>query len=202
MPIPYCLSLERAVKDALARSLISQMSLFIASCQLANCQWWTIGWSNSIGKLSVGQLSLVNCHWTFNWQNVIGELSVGQIPLVHCQLANCHWWTVRWWSVSRGQLSFSPIPLGPTDIVANRMVQVPLIVCQFKRRQNSSRTILNGTTPASLIVYFWYLQRNIITIFTKNICEKCPSSIRCQDLNPRPLENESPLITTRPGLPP
>ena len=30
----------------------------------------------------------------------------------------------------------------------------------------------------------------------------CPSSIRCQDLNPQPLERESPPITTRPGLTP
>ena len=30
--------------------------------------------------------------------------------------------------------------------------------------------------------------------------KKCPSSIRCWDLNSRPLEHESPLITTRPGL--
>ena len=30
---------------------------------------------------------------------------------------------------------------------------------------------------------------------------KCPSSIRYQDLNPQPLEHESPPKTTRPGLP-
>ena len=40
-----------------------------------------------------------------------------------------------------------------------------------------------------------------ITIFTTNKWEKCPSSKRCWDLNPRPLEHESPSITTRPGLP-
>ena len=42
------------------------------------------------------------------------------------------------------------------------------------------------------------------TIFTTNQCEKmsCPSWIRRQDSNPRPLEHESPTITTRPGLPP
>ena len=31
---------------------------------------------------------------------------------------------------------------------------------------------------------------------------KCPSSIRCRDSNPRPFKHESPPITTRPGLPP
>ena len=38
--------------------------------------------------------------------------------------------------------------------------------------------------------------------FYNNICDKCPSSIRCQDLNPQPLGRESPPITTRPWLPP
>ena len=37
--------------------------------------------------------------------------------------------------------------------------------------------------------------------FYNNICEKCPSSIRCRDWNPRPLGIESPPVTTRPGLP-
>ena len=41
-----------------------------------------------------------------------------------------------------------------------------------------------------------------ITIFTTSICEKCPSSIWCWDSNPRPSGDESPPITTRPGLPP
>ena len=40
--------------------------------------------------------------------------------------------------------------------------------------------------------------------FKTNQCEKmsCPSSIRCQDSNPRPLDHESSLIITRPALPP
>ena len=36
--------------------------------------------------------------------------------------------------------------------------------------------------------------------FTTNICEKCPSSIRCQDSKPRPWEHESLPITTGPWL--
>ena len=51
-------------------------------------------------------------------------------------------------------------------------------------------------------VYFRSFQTDIITIFTTNIFEKCPSSIRCQDWNPQPLERESLPITTRPGLTP
>ena len=50
-------------------------------------------------------------------------------------------------------------------------------------------------------VYFRSFQANI-TIFTANICEKCPPSIRCRDSNPWTTEHESLPITTRPGLPP
>ena len=57
-----------------------------------------------------------------------------------------------------------------------------------------------GPTQANIIVYFWSFQANIITNFITNICEKCPSSIRCGISKPWPLEHESPPITTRPGL--
>ena len=46
----------------------------------------------------------------------------------------------------------------------------------------------NGPIPASFSVYFQSFQTNIITIFTTNIREKCPStSIWCQDSNPQLL---------------
>ena len=32
--------------------------------------------------------------------------------------------------------------------------------------------------------------------------KKCPSSIQCWNLNPKPLGQKSPPITTRPGIPP
>ena len=41
-----------------------------------------------------------------------------------------------------------------------------------------------------------------ITIFQQKNLKKCPFSIRCHDSNSWPLEHESPLITTRPGVPP
>ena len=56
-----------------------------------------------------------------------------------------------------------------------------------------------GQPRPIFIVYFRSFQTNI-TIFTTNICEKYPSSIWCWDSNPRPSEQESPPITTRPGL--
>ena len=61
----------------------------------------------------------------------------------------------------------------------------------------------NGPSSASFFVLYC-LFKTKITILTTNICEKMlwPSSIRCQDSNPRPSEHESPPITTWPGLPP
>ena len=57
--------------------------------------------------------------------------------------------------------------------------------------------------PQPLFHLFSSSQTNI-TILTTNIREKMiwPSSIQQRDWNPRPLEHESPPITTRPGLPP
>ena len=55
--------------------------------------------------------------------------------------------------------------------------------------------------PGLFFVYLWTFQK-INTNFTINQCEKCPSSIRRRDSNPRPFEHESSPITTRPGLPP
>ena len=49
-------------------------------------------------------------------------------------------------------------------------------------------------------IYFC-LFKHTLQSFTTNICEKCSSSIECQNLNSRPLEHESPPITTRPRLP-
>ena len=41
-----------------------------------------------------------------------------------------------------------------------------------------------------------------VSINRANKCEKCPSSIRCWDSNPQPLEPDSPPKTTRPGSSP
>ena len=49
-------------------------------------------------------------------------------------------------------------------------------------------------------VYFRSFSNKHHYNFTTNICEKCPSSIRCRDSNPRPSECESLPFTTRPGL--
>ena len=54
--------------------------------------------------------------------------------------------------------------------------------------------------PRPLFRLFSSFQTNI-TICATNKCEKCPSSVWFGDLNPRPLDHESSLMTTRPWLP-
>ena len=54
----------------------------------------------------------------------------------------------------------------------------------------------------SLFYHLFSSFQKLITIFTTNKCEKCPSSIRSRDLNSQILEHESTPITIRPGLPP
>ena len=67
----------------------------------------------------------------------------------------------------------------------------------------STFLFLKWAIPGLFFIYFRSFQINN-SIFTTNECEKmsCQSSIPRQDSNPRPLECESPPITTRPGLPP
>ena len=56
--------------------------------------------------------------------------------------------------------------------------------------------------PRPLLSFiFGLFKQHHFKFYSKQVfVKKCPSSIRCQDLNPRPLELESPPITTRPGL--
>ena len=56
--------------------------------------------------------------------------------------------------------------------------------------------------PRPLFVYFRSFSNKHYKFLQQIYVKKCPSSIRCRDLNPRPLEHESLPITTRPGLPP
>ena len=59
----------------------------------------------------------------------------------------------------------------------------------------------NVPTPASF--EFIFVFSNTLQIIQQiTYVKKCPSSIWCQDSNSRPLEHDSPPITTRPGLPP
>ena len=56
-----------------------------------------------------------------------------------------------------------------------------------------SNIVFKWAIPGPLFNYF-RLFKQTLQIFTTNICEKCPSSIRCWDSNPHPSEHESPPI--------
>ena len=71
----------------------------------------------------------------------------------------------------------------------------PLVFC-------TSPSKTQWATPASFSFIFVCCHTNITNFTTNLYVKKCPSSIRCWDSNPGPLENESPPITTSPGLPP
>ena len=79
----------------------------------------------------------------------------------------------------------------------------PFLFCAFThgKFKHVANLFYKGPTRP-LFCLFLSFQTNIITIFITNICEKCPSSIRCRDSNLQPLEHEPPPVTTRPGLPP
>ena len=56
----------------------------------------------------------------------------------------------------------------------------------------------NGPSPGIFFVYFRLFKQQ----YNFYNCEKCTSSLRRWDSNPRPLEHEFHPVTTRPGLPP
>ena len=62
--------------------------------------------------------------------------------------------------------------------------------------KNNSDFFKMAINPQPLSRLFSSFQ-TIITIFTTNICKKCPSSIRWWGLNPRSSEHKYPPITTR-----
>ena len=68
----------------------------------------------------------------------------------------------------------------------------------YKSYARTKKYFLNRPFPA----YFSFVlsvQTNI-TIFTTNLCEKCPSSKQHWDSNPQPSAHETPHLTTEPGL--
>ena len=72
----------------------------------------------------------------------------------------------------------------------------------WKLNQSNLRIfLLKWANPGLFFLYFRILKHTLQFLQQINV-KKCPSSIRCQDLNSQPLEHEYPPITTRPGLPP
>ena len=64
---------------------------------------------------------------------------------------------------------------------------------------HSTLFFFKWTIPGLFVDLFLSFQTNI-TFWQQTNVRKCPSSIRCWDSNPRPLEHESLRVTTRPGL--
>ena len=73
-----------------------------------------------------------------------------------------------------------------------------ILLTEVKWRNVKVLKKLKGPTPASLCLFLVFSKNN--TFLQQINVKKCPSSIWCQDLNPRPLENELSPITTRSGL--
>ena len=62
--------------------------------------------------------------------------------------------------------------------------------------------ILKMGQSRPLFHLFLSFQTHITNFATYNYVKNCPFSIWCWDSNSRPLERESPPVTTRPGLQP
>ena len=74
--------------------------------------------------------------------------------------------------------------------------------CKINKLEHWMFFLKNGPTPATFSFIFCLFPSNIRTILQQINVKKCPSSIWHRDSKPRPLNRESPPITTRPGLPP
>ena len=77
-----------------------------------------------------------------------------------------------------------------------------LITISIKQIEKSLDGVLGSFLmghPRTLFRLFSSFQTNN-TIFTRKLCEKCPSSIHCRDSNQLPSGHESPSITNRPKL--
>ena len=70
------------------------------------------------------------------------------------------------------------------------------------KRRTVERALKNGPTPASFSFIFGLFKQTSLQFLQQIYVKKCPSSMQCQDSNPRPSDCESLPITTRPGLPP
>ena len=68
----------------------------------------------------------------------------------------------------------------------------------FEETQVNLFVFLNWAKPGLFFIYFRLFKHTLQFLQQINV-KKCPSSIRCRDLNSQPLYHESPLISTRPG---
>ena len=74
--------------------------------------------------------------------------------------------------------------------------------CNDHSLTRTSLQFLNGPTRPLLSFIFDLFKQTSLQFLQQIYQKKCPSTIWCRNLNPQPLEHESPPITARPGLPP
>ena len=91
--------------------------------------------------------------------------------------------------------------------VATKSIPITRIGMEYllsKLKVTGNKNSFKNWAILSLFLIYFHLFKQTLQFLQQIYVKKmlCPSSIRCRDTNPRPLEHESPLITTRPGLPP
>ena len=71
----------------------------------------------------------------------------------------------------------------------------------YIKRHKHSKFLKMGQPRPLFRLFSVFFKQTSLQFLLQIYVEKCPSSIRCRDSNPRPLERESLPFTTRPGLP-
>ena len=77
--------------------------------------------------------------------------------------------------------------------------KLPNVLFSFMKCKLS--TIFLNRHPRPLLLFIFSLFKQAKQFFTTIQCEKCPSSIRSWDFNPRPLDHDSSSLTTGPEPP-
>ena len=140
------------------------------------------------------QLLTVKHHWSF----------CSRLQLVWTGLYCNSWWIVE--DTFKTALCKKPFSIG-------KKVR-PLLVIHIGRNKGKTRGLstwvilasfyfkmFNGPYPASFLLYFRSFSNKHYKFYNKLMC-KGPSSIQCWNSNPRPSEQQSYPVTSRPGPPP
>ena len=97
--------------------------------------------------------------------------------------------TVNWrWRLISAQVCSKDLNPRPQN---GRSTRIHWAIGAYPLGRKLAYSLKMGQPRPLLLVIFGLFQANIITIFTTNICDKYPFSIRCRDSNPRPLERVS-----------
>ena len=132
-------------------------------------------------------------------------LSIAELLQQIATSLNCNsWWIVE--DTFKTALCKKPFSIG-------KKVR-PLLVIHIGRNKGKTRGLstwvilasfyfkmFNGPYPASFLLYFRSFSNKHYKFYNKLMC-KGPSSIQCWNSNPRPSEQQSYPVTSRPGPPP